>query len=213
MSEAPPPPPPDTDDALPPPPQEDDGAHWEHPPPPLENLNLSTEELNQAHLIDAQIRIGQVAVADCVPIGTRHILQVVAELQQGPIPSKALVSSAIFFHEYDTASQKEEDKKDVDDLELELCTFDTPQLKAFFSGVPQKATYTMAEINAILLSKLKVYDSSAIQSLIKKASDALKAKTNLNKNLGFRLSLTGLDAAAAPRPSRAPAFKKFVEED
>lgn len=208
-----PPPPPDTDDALPPPPQEEDAAQWEHTPPPLEKLNLSDDELNKAHLIDAQIRIGQVVVADCAPIGTRHILQLVAELQQGPIPSKALISMAIFFYEHDAASKKEEDKKDAEDLELELSSFDTPQLKPFLSGIPQKATYTMDEINSILQGKLKAYDPPGIQSLIKKASDALKAKTNLNKNLGFRLSLTGLDAAAAPRPSRAPAFKKFVEED
>lgn len=67
-----PPPPPDADDALPPPPQEEDAAQWDHTPPPLENLNLSDEELNKANLIDAQIRIGQVVVADCVPIGTRY---------------------------------------------------------------------------------------------------------------------------------------------
>lgn len=58
----------------------------------------------------------------------------VNELQQGPIPSKALISMAIFFHEHDTAAKKEEDKKDTEDLELELCAFDTPQLKAFFTG-------------------------------------------------------------------------------
>jgi len=214
-SEAPPPPPPEAEEALPPPPAEEDASHWEHSPPPLEKLHLSDEELRKAHVIDAQIRIGQLAVADCAPIGTRRILQLVAEMQQGPIPARALISMAIFFYEHDCAARKDEDKKEkeADDLELELCTIDTPQIKAFLLGVPHKATYSMDEINTLLLTKLNLYDPAAIQAIIKKASNSLKAKTNLNKNLGFRLSLTGLDSAVSPRPIRPLAFKKFVEED
>lgn len=191
--EMPPPPP---EEEMPPPPDADDMP----PPPPLSDMALC--------LLECQLVIGQLVVAECAPISGTPILQVVAKMQSEPLPAKAVVSMALLFHEHDSRDEKEDD----DDLELELCTVATPQVASFLAdnGGVAKETYAFPELNRLIETKLGKYSSlPSLKKLLNTAQSVLGSKIQLSQNLGAsKMSSAG---AAARSSIHSAEFRKFVD--